>query len=294
MIRGDLRSGKPTRYTAKSIDRTCFTVLCLPPPTHLLHPQPPIQLTLTDSLFWGEASQVQFIPRCLCFIFKCMDNYYWSPECQNHVEPVPKGLYLRVVTKLLYRFIHGQGYEVVDRKFVETIRIIGYDDVNQLFWYSRIILNDKVCQFSFILCEGADSYADETCRSSTGSQFMRFDRVDWNWAFFKTYSEKCSSAHLLVNFNQTWVIHIAMYSFTPPLIYLISIELRAAPHRSQSLSHPLKLCTSSIIEIPSCCGLLEYNCQKWVNRSENRALYQSDQFWSFQQHESTLAIALQV
>jgi hypothetical protein len=54
-------------------------------------------------LCWGEAAQVRFVPECLCFIFKCADDYYRSPECQNRVEPVPEGLYLRAVIKPLYR-----------------------------------------------------------------------------------------------------------------------------------------------------------------------------------------------
>jgi len=103
-------------------------------------------------LCWGEAAQVRFVPECLCFIFKCADDYYRSQECQNRVEPVPEGLYLRAVTKPLYRFIRDQGYEVQDGKFVRRERdhheIIGYDDINQLFWYpegiSRIVLSDKV------------------------------------------------------------------------------------------------------------------------------------------------------
>ena len=45
----------------------------------------------------------------------------------------------------------------------------------------------------------------------------------WNWAFFKTYSEKCSFGHFLVNSNRIWVIHVAMYyfytAFNPPNIY---------------------------------------------------------------------------
>jgi hypothetical protein len=36
-------------------------------------------------------------------------------------------------------------------------------------------------------------------------RFMKLDLIDWNRAFFKTYSEKRSSAHLLINFNQIWV-----------------------------------------------------------------------------------------
>lgn len=103
-------------------------------------------------LCWGEAAQVRFVPECLCFIFKCADDYYRSPECQSRVDPVPEGLYLRNVIKPLYRFIRDQGYEVVDNKFVRRERdhqdIIGYDDVNQLFWYpegiARIILTNKV------------------------------------------------------------------------------------------------------------------------------------------------------
>lgn len=103
-------------------------------------------------LCWGEAAQVRFVPECLCFIFKCADDYYRSPECQNRVDPVPEGLYLRSVIKPLYRFIRDQGYEVIDGKFVRREKdhedIIGYDDVNQLFWYpegiARIVLTDKV------------------------------------------------------------------------------------------------------------------------------------------------------
>jgi 1,3-beta-glucan synthase len=103
-------------------------------------------------LCWGEAGNVRFVPECLCFIFKCADDYYRSPECQNRMDPVPEGLYLHTVIKPLYRFMRDQGYEVVDGKFVRKEKdhdqIIGYDDINQLFWYpegiSRIVLGDNV------------------------------------------------------------------------------------------------------------------------------------------------------
>ncbi|KAF8914288.1 1,3-beta-glucan synthase component-domain-containing protein [Gymnopilus junonius] len=152
---------------------------------------------------------LRFCLECLCFIFKCADDCYRSPECQNRVERVPEGLYLRAVIKPLYRFIHDQGYEVVDGKF----DIIGYDDVNQLFWYpegiARIALNDKACLVDL----------------PPAQRFMKFDRIDWNRAFFKTYSKKRSIGHFLVNFNCIWVIHIAMYyfytSFNSPSVYRV-------------------------------------------------------------------------
>lgn len=104
------------------------------------------------ALYLDEVDQFRFAPECLCYIFKCADDYYRSPECQQRMEPVPEGLYMRTVIKPLYRFIQDQGYEVIDGKFVRRERdhedFIGYDDVNQLFWYreaiARIVLNDKV------------------------------------------------------------------------------------------------------------------------------------------------------
>ena len=55
---------------------------------------------------------------------------------------------------------------------------------------------------------------------------MKFDRIDWNRVFFKTYYEKRSFGHLLVNFNRIWVIHISMYFFytayNSPTIYAVN------------------------------------------------------------------------
>ena len=52
---------------------------------------------------------------------------------------------------------------------------------------------------------------------------MKFDQINWNRAFFKTYYEKRSFGHLLVNFNRIWVIHIAMYwfytAYNSPTVY---------------------------------------------------------------------------
>ncbi|KAI0246237.1 1-3-beta-glucan synthase [Lactifluus subvellereus] len=156
-------------------------------------------------LCWGEAALVRFVPECLCFIFKCADDYYRSPECQRRIDPMPEGFYLRAVIKPLYRFIRNQGYEVVDDKLVrrerDHRRIIGYDDINQLFWHpegiARIVLTDKT----------------HLVEVPPAQRFMLFDRIVWDRAFFKTYYEKRSFRHLLVNFNRIWVIHISLFWF---------------------------------------------------------------------------------
>ena len=107
-------------------------------------------------LCWGEAAQVRFVPECLCFIFMCANDYYMSAECQSQIEPVPEGFYLQGVIKPLYLFIREQGYEVVEGKHVRREKdhneIIGYDDVNQLFWcpegIARIELYDMASHLS--------------------------------------------------------------------------------------------------------------------------------------------------
>ena len=68
---------------------------------------------------------------------------------------IETNLYRKVYTygQPLYRFIRDQGYELIDGRFIRREKdhdqIIGYDDVNQLFWYpegiARIVLTDKVC-----------------------------------------------------------------------------------------------------------------------------------------------------
>lgn len=54
---------------------------------------------------------------------------------------------------------------------------------------------------------------------------MKFDKIDWNKAFFKTYFERRSFLHLLVNFNRIWVLHISCFwfytAFNAPTIYTL-------------------------------------------------------------------------
>lgn len=170
---------------------------------------------------WGEGGNVRFVPECMCFIFKCADDYYRSPECQNRADPVPEGLYLEHVIKPLYRFMRDQGYEVVDGKFVRRERdheqIVGYDDINQLFWYpegiARIVTNT----------------GKRLVDLPPSQRYTQFSKVDWNKVFFKTYYEKRSAAHLLVNFNRIWIFHVALFwyytAFNSPRVYAPKTKL---------------------------------------------------------------------
>ncbi|KAI9738197.1 MAG: 1,3-beta-D-glucan synthase [Cirrosporium novae-zelandiae] len=164
---------------------------------------------------WGEANQVRLMPECLCFIFKCADDYLHSPECQNRVEPVEEFTYLNNVITPLYQFCRDEGYEISDGKYVRRERehrdTIGYDDINQLFWYpegiERIVLEDKSRLVDLPISE----------------RYNKLHEVNWKKVFFKTYKETRSWFHMLVNFNRIWVIHLTMFwfytAFNSPTLY---------------------------------------------------------------------------
>ena len=167
-------------------------------------------------LCWGEANQVRFMPELLCFIFKCADDFYHSPACQNRVEPVEEFTYLTNVINPLYNYCRDQGYEIYEGKYVRRERdhnkIIGYDDMNQLFWYpegiERIVLEDK----------------SRLVDLSAPERFEKLGQVAWKKCFFKTYKETRSWLHALVNFNRIWVIHLTVFwfftVFNAPTIYI--------------------------------------------------------------------------
>jgi len=171
-------------------------------------------------LCWGEANQVRFMPECLCFIFKCADDYLNSPACQSKVEPVEEFTYLNNIITPLYQYCRDQGYEIQDGKYIRRERdhssIIGYDDINQLFWYpegiERIVLEDK----------------SRIVDMPPAERYEKLRDVNWKKVFFKTYKESRSWFHMLVNFNRIWVIHITAFwfytAFNSPTLYTKGYE----------------------------------------------------------------------
>ncbi|KAF8423784.1 glucan synthase [Tirmania nivea] len=186
-------------------------------------------------LCWGEANQVRFMPECLCFIFKCADDYYHSQECQQKVEPVEEGTFLKDIITPLYQYCRDQGYEIVDGKYVrrerDHNRIIGYDDINQLFWYpegiERIIMTDK----------------SRMVDVPPAQRYLKLKEVDWKKVFFKTYKETRSWFHLITNFNRIWIIHVTTFwmytAFNSPSLYTETPYIQTEnnkPHAAASWS----------------------------------------------------------
>lgn len=186
-------------------------------------------------LVWGEANQVRFCPETIAFIFKCADDYLNSPEVlQGHGLEVEEGHYLQSVITPLYLFMRDQGYEVLDGKYVKRERdhdkTIGYDDINQLFWYPEGIAK--------IRFEDKSRLID----LPPAQRYHKLNEVVWKKVFFKTFKETRSWFHLFTNFNRIWIIHMTVYwyytAFNSPTIYTHHYQQRLdnKPAHSASFS----------------------------------------------------------
>ncbi|KAM5361776.1 hypothetical protein ACJZ2D_012890 [Fusarium nematophilum] len=166
-------------------------------------PQERVRQLALYLLCWGEANQVRFMPECLCFIFKCANDFLNASPTTG--EPVEEQFFLNHIITPIYRFLRGQGYEIHDGVYVRRERdhdkIVGYDDCNQLFWYPkgirRITLNDKT----------------KLTDTPASQRYLRFKDINWDKSFFKTYKESRSLLHLVVNFNRIWIIHLTVFWF---------------------------------------------------------------------------------
>lgn len=153
-------------------------------------------------LCWGEANNVRFMPECLCFIFKCCNDYYYAIE-GSLIPTEDRKMFLDHIITPLYKTYLSHCYEVVEgtmkRKDKDHSSIIGYDDMNQLFWYRKglgnIMLQDKTPLMSL----------------RKESRYLALSEVNWDKAFHKTYYERRTWLHLLVDFNRVFIIHLTVF-----------------------------------------------------------------------------------
>ncbi|KAG7191769.1 uncharacterized protein KQ657_002734 [Scheffersomyces spartinae] len=164
---------------------------------------------------WGEAANIRFMPECLCFIFKCCcDSYYFIKE-EGISKPLSNS-FLDHTIKPLYEFYYNQCYITVNgipqRNNKDHKDIIGYDDMNQLFWYRKGL--ERIC-----LSENNTKLMSFPPRE----RYSKLNKVVWKKAFRKTFYEKRSWLHVISNFNRIWIIHISMFwyytSFNAPSLY---------------------------------------------------------------------------
>lgn len=170
--------------------------------TALTHRERISQLVLY-LLIWGEANQVRYMPECIAFIFKCLYDHYVS--LKSEILEVSEGDFLDSIITPIYKYARDQVYEKIDgvyyRKEKDHRNTVGYDDMNQLFWYCEGLLRLRIADGTRLL----DKPPHE--------RYLHLKDVQWSQAFYKTYRESRSWLHLLVNFNRIWIIHVSIFWF---------------------------------------------------------------------------------
>ncbi|ODV58493.1 1,3-beta-glucan synthase [Ascoidea rubescens DSM 1968] len=155
-------------------------------------------------LCWGESNNIRFMPECLCFIFKCCNDYYYSLDLSQPIAR-PSIPFLDHVITPLYNFYRDQVYELTNGKYLhkdkDHSKIIGYDDINQLFWYrkglQKLVLKNKSHLLDY----------------KSHERYLLLKDINWSKVFYKTYKESRSWFHVLTNFNRIWIIHTSIYWF---------------------------------------------------------------------------------
>ncbi|KAK6460288.1 putative glucan synthase [Scheffersomyces coipomensis] len=166
-------------------------------------------------LCWGEANNIRFMPECLCFIFKCCNDYYYSLDSNIPVKNATPSFLNHAITPL-YTFYRDQCYSEVEGKYYHKDKdhksIIGYDDMNQLFWYRQGLDRMQLSKKKMKLMNMKPS-----------ERYLYLNDVVWNKAFYKTFRETRSWSHVFANFNRIWIIHISVFwyytSLNSPTLY---------------------------------------------------------------------------
>ncbi|SSD61339.1 related to 1,3-beta-glucan synthase component FKS1 [Saccharomycodes ludwigii] len=172
-------------------------------------------------LCWGEAANVRFIPECLCFIYKCALDYFYflkkDLESETNSDTLGKSPTKHIEIKdflthaicPIYEFYLTANYESTKNntyiaKENSHSKTIGYDDINQFFWYRKnlekislsVTLNNEKCYLF--------DYEPHI-------RFLHLNRVNWKKCFYKTYKEKRTWLHVVTNFNRIWIIHLCVF-----------------------------------------------------------------------------------
>ncbi|CEI89489.1 Putative Glucan synthase (Fragment) [Rhizopus microsporus] len=170
-------------------------------------------------LIWGEASVLRFAPELLCFIYHVAEGYDEGVLSTSDTANVGDNgtvntsassatthviSFMDSIIAPLYAFVRDQSYEVINHHYVRKEKdhknIVGYDDINQLFWNRRAISNLCLRNNGPMLKDIPEE-----------RRYLELEHVDWNRAFKKTFYETRSWSHLLTNFSRVWIIHAVSF-----------------------------------------------------------------------------------
>lgn len=99
---------------------------------------------------------------------------------------------------------------------------------------------------------------------------MKLGKVAWNRVFFKTFFEKRSLAHLLINFNRIWILHVAVFwfftAYNSPKVYTPTNKQRPSAAMSWSAT-ALGGAVATLIMICATLAEFSFTPTTWNNAS---------------------------
>ncbi|KAL8201436.1 hypothetical protein R6Q57_012775 [Mikania cordata] len=161
-------------------------------------------------LIWGEASNIRFMPECICYIFHNMANEMHGTLFSN-VQPVSGGTYqaaplgeeafLRDVITPIYEVLRKEARRNQGGK-VSHASWRNYDDLNEYFWSERCFKlgwpMDKKSDF-FV-------HSDESSRHHAGrNQAVGKKKPKTNFVEVRTF------LHLYRSFDRMWIFLILVF-----------------------------------------------------------------------------------
>ncbi|XP_047056174.1 callose synthase 7-like [Lolium rigidum] len=94
-------------------------------------------------LIWGEASNVRFMPECLCYIFHHMANQLNEMVEENYFQPPPgfeeEGSFLKVVIEPIYKVLQKESQRSKGGTAGHSAWR-NYDDLNEQFWSEKCFM----------------------------------------------------------------------------------------------------------------------------------------------------------
>nr|XP_043638747.1 callose synthase 7-like [Erigeron canadensis] len=162
-------------------------------------------------LIWGEASNIRFMPECICYIFHNMANEMHGTLFAN-VQPVSGGTYqavpldeesfLRDVVTPIYEVIRKEARRNQGGK-VSHASWRNYDDLNEYFW------SDKCIKLGWPMDKKSDFFvhSDEPSRSHAG----RNQVVSGKKKPKTNFVEVRTFWHLYRSFDRMWIFLILVF-----------------------------------------------------------------------------------
>ncbi|KAI3713989.1 hypothetical protein L1987_72578 [Smallanthus sonchifolius] len=161
-------------------------------------------------LIWGEASNIRFMPECICYIFHNMANEMHGTLFAN-VQPVSGGTYqaaplgeeafLRDVITPIYEVLRKEAWRNQGGK-VSHASWRNYDDLNEYFW------SDRCFKLGWPMDRKSDFFvhSDESSRHhARRNQVVGKKKPKTNFVEVRTF------LHLYRSFDRMWIFLILVF-----------------------------------------------------------------------------------